>query len=49
MSSPPERIAQSDVHEDAIRAFKRLALTVRIALIVLVTAALVVAVWWRFG
>lgn len=48
MSSPPERIEQSDVHEDAIRAFKFLALKAAIFILVPLIAALV-AVWWRFG
>jgi hypothetical protein len=48
MSSPPERIEQSDVHEDAIRAIKFLALKAAIFILVPLVAALV-AVWWRFG
>jgi len=48
MSSPPEPIEQRDVHEDAIRAFKYLALKAAVFMLVPLVAALV-AVWWRFG
>lgn len=48
MNSPPERIEQSDVHEDAVRAIKFLAMKAAIFILVPLVAALV-AVWWRFG
>ncbi len=48
MSLPPERIEQSDVHEDAVRAIKFLAIKAAVFILVPVVAALV-AVWWRFG
>jgi len=58
MSSPPEPveqrpveqrpIEQRDVHEDAVWAFKYLALKAAIFMLVPLVAALV-AVWWRFG
>ncbi len=48
MSSEPERIVQSDVHEDAVRAIKFVALKAVIFLLIPLVAALV-AVWWRFG
>jgi hypothetical protein len=48
MSSEPERIVQSDVHEDAVRAIKLLAIKAAIFILIPLMAALV-AVWWRFG
>jgi hypothetical protein len=48
MSSPPERIEQSDVHEDAVRAIKFMAGKAAIFILVPLLAALI-AVWWRFG
>lgn len=47
MSSPPDRIAQSDVHEDAFRAIGRLA--ARATMFILIAIAAVIAgAWWRF-
>ncbi|MGE0765473.1 MAG: hypothetical protein AB7L90_03325 [Hyphomicrobiaceae bacterium] len=48
MNSPPERIEQSDVHEDAVRAFKVLATKAAMIVVVPVLAALL-AIWWRLG
>ena len=48
MSSEPDPIVQSDVHEDAVRAIKFLAMKAAIFILVPLVAALV-AVWWRFG
>ena len=48
MSSEPERIVQSDVHEDAVRAIKFVAVKAAIFILVPLVAALI-AVWWRFG
>jgi len=48
MNSPPERIEQSDVHEDAVRAFKFLAFKAAMFIVVPLIAA-ILAVWWRFG
>ena len=48
MRSPPERIKQSDVHEDAVRAIKFVAIKAAIFILVPMICALV-AIWWRFG
>lgn len=48
MSSEPEGIVQSDVHEDAVRAIKYMAIKAAIFILVPMVAALI-AVWWRFG
>jgi hypothetical protein len=48
MSSEPEPIVQSDVHEDAVRAIKFLAMKAAIFILIPLLAALI-AVWWRFG
>ncbi len=48
MSSEPEPIVQSDVHEDAVRAIKFLAIKAAIFILIPLVAALI-AVWWRFG
>jgi len=48
MSSEPEPIVQSDVHEDAVRAIKFMAMKAAIFILIPLLAALI-AVWWRFG
>lgn len=48
MSSEPDPIVQSDVHEDAVRAIKYLAAKAAIFILIPLLAALI-AVWWRFG
>jgi hypothetical protein len=48
MSSEPDPIVQSDVHEDAVRAIKFLAMKAALFILIPLLAALI-AVWWRFG
>ncbi|MGE0698327.1 MAG: phosphoribosylformylglycinamidine synthase-associated small membrane protein [Hyphomicrobiaceae bacterium] len=48
MGSPPDPIIQSDVHDDAVRAIKFMAVKAAIFILVPLLAALI-AVWWRFG
>jgi hypothetical protein len=48
MSSSPDRIEQSDVHEDAVRAFKFLAATAAMLVLGILLAA-ILAIWWGFG
>jgi hypothetical protein len=48
VSLEPERIVQSDVHEDAVRAIKFMAVKAAIFILIPLVAALI-AVWWRFG
>jgi len=48
MSSPPDPIVQSDVHDDAVRAIKFMAAKAAIFILIPLVAALI-AVWWRFG
>jgi hypothetical protein len=48
MSSAPERIVQSDVHEDAVHAFGSVAARALFLLLAPLLAALL-AVWWRFA
>ncbi|MGD9806717.1 MAG: hypothetical protein AB7E81_20710 [Hyphomicrobiaceae bacterium] len=48
MNSAPEHIEQSDVHEDAVRAFKFLAAKAAMLLLVPLFAAVFV-IWWSFG
>jgi|LNFM01.1.fsa_nt_gb hypothetical protein len=48
MSSPPDPIRQTDVHDDAVRAIKFMAAKAAIFILVPLVAALL-AVWWRFG
>jgi hypothetical protein len=48
LSSVPDKIAQSDVHEDAVRAFKSLAAKAAILMLTLLFAVLL-AVLWRFA
>jgi hypothetical protein len=48
MSSPPEPIVQSDVHDDAVRAIRVMAVKAAIFLTVALISALI-AVWWQLG
>ena len=48
MSSPPERIVQSVVHEDAARPIKFMAMKAAIVIVIPLVAP-AIAVWWRFG
>jgi hypothetical protein len=48
MSSAPDKIAQSDVHEDAVRAFKSLTAKASILLLTLLLGVPLV-VWWLFA
>jgi len=48
VNSEPERIVQSDVHEDAVRAIKFVAIKAAIFILIPLLAALI-AVWLRFG
>jgi len=48
MSSAPERIAQSDVHEDAVCAFKSVAAKALCLMLAPLLATLLVA-WWLFA
>ena len=48
MSSGPDHIEQSDVHEDAVRAIKVLVAKASMLLLVLLVAGMAL-LWWRIA